>query len=346
MSSPEVMEAVKERLSTGCVLCHQGAKMVLFITGLCDRACWYCPLSKERKDNDLIFANERQITDPCEAVRIACTMDALGTGVTGGEPLLVRDRVVEYTRALKEWFGPNHHIHLYTGRAPGHEDFEALRGLVDEIRMHPPTETWENISTGKYARALENGKNLGFQIGFEVPSLPGISSFAEIINKTDVFTINELEWGETCSDAMQERGLLTEDDLHSAIGGARDWAAPLIGMPGVHWCSSRFKDGVQLRMRLLRIAQHTARPFDEITEEGTIVYGAWEPQQDGLFFLSSLPRDAWEKNGPLVEMSWEVLADHSAALPGPKCIIERYPDRGLIVEVIPIGDSGVPVSVI
>ena len=50
------------RLSAGCVLCFEGAKLVLFITGLCQRSCWFCPLSAQRKDKDVIFANEHKIS--------------------------------------------------------------------------------------------------------------------------------------------------------------------------------------------------------------------------------------------------------------------------------------------
>lgn len=336
----------RDRLSEGCVLCHQGAKMVLFITGTCDRDCWYCPLSLERKDLDAIYANEREVFSPDEAVGVAETMEALGTGITGGEPLLVRDRVVAYARALKERFGPDHHIHLYTGRAPSEEDLAALEGLVDEIRMHPPVDEWRTVSGSEYDKALERGHAHGFEIGFEIPSLPGLEAFLPLIPQTDVFNINELEWGETCSDAMRERGLFTEDDLHSAIDGAKDWALPLLSVPEVHWCSSRFKDGVQLRMRLIRIAERTCRPFDEVTDEGTVVYGAWEPEGDWSSRIAGIPADQREVCGPLVEMSWEYLSDHAGDLPGRKCIVERYPDRGMIVEVIPVGDSGIPVSVV
>ena len=99
-------DKIPRNLSEGCKLCYQGAKLVLFISGLCDRTCWYCPLSEERKDVDVIFANDQKVTTPEEAIEEAEIMDALGTGVTGGEPLLVIERVVEFcTRGPRlGWF--------------------------------------------------------------------------------------------------------------------------------------------------------------------------------------------------------------------------------------------------
>ena len=101
-------------LAKGCILCNEGAKMVLFVTGRCHRSCWYCPLSTERKGKDVVFANERKIDSPDQIIAMAESMSALGTGITGGEPLLCLDRVTEYARLLKKHFGQDHHIHLYT----------------------------------------------------------------------------------------------------------------------------------------------------------------------------------------------------------------------------------------
>ncbi len=44
----------------------------------------------------------------------------------------------------------------------------------------------------------------------------------------------------------------------------------------MHYCPSRFKDAVQLRERLRRRADSTARPFDYVATEGTIIHGIIE----------------------------------------------------------------------
>jgi pyruvate formate-lyase activating enzyme-like uncharacterized protein len=322
--------------SKGCVLCHQGAKMVLFVTGLCGKDCWYCPLSRERRGKDIVFANEHPVCSPEEILEEADAMSALGTGITGGEPLLVIDRVIDYCRLLKDRFGDEHQIHLYTARAPDETELQALRGHVDEIRLHPSPECWDYLLSTGYAISARRAKELGFDIGIEVPALPGIERLIPALSVVDFLNINELEWGETNADEMRRRGLELEDRMHNAIRGAREWARDLCMKEKVHWCSSRFKDSVQLRERLKRTARNTARPFDEITEDGTIVYGEIELQDDPGAITSFLKEGSFEVLPGRIELSWWILAEEGERLPGEKRIIERYPNNGMIVEVTPL----------
>lgn len=310
--------------------------MVLFITGLCARSCWYCPLSRERRGFDRVYANEREISSPSGAIEVARMMAARGTGVTGGEPLVVLPRVIEYCGQLKEEFGDSYYIHLYTGTAPGESELEALCGYVDEIRLHPPHGEWEHFPTGAYGRAAMTARRMGFAIGVEVPSLPGLPVLERALPLLDFLNINELEWGETNASAMRERALSFADGMHNAVAGAVDWATPLTRYPKVHWCSSRFKDSVQLRRRLIRIATHTARPFEEVTSDGTILYGVAEANPSDIPTLSDLPEGMWEVIDGKTEMAWWSLRDLSPSLSCRKYIIERYPDRGIVVEVTPL----------
>lgn len=315
--------------------------MVLFVTGRCDRSCWYCPLSSERKGKDAVFANEHRIESPGQMIREAEAMSALGTGVTGGEPLLCIDRVIKYCHALKEHFGKAHHIHLYTAKAPSEKNLLALKGLVDEIRLHPPRECWEDILATDYIHAARRAKELGFDIGIEVPALPGLKYLIPALPYLDFLNINELEWGETNADAMRMRGFELADGVHNAVEGAREWADELCKSEKVHWCSSSFKDSVQLRERLKRIAQNTARPFDEVTDDGTVVYGVLEPDAGAMATCTDhcrkeLGDDYYAACGDHIEVAWWELQELGQHLAGKKYVIERYPNGGIIVEVTPL----------
>ena len=328
-------------LSKGCVLCHQGAKMVLFVTGRCHRSCWYCPLSSERKGTDTVYANEVPVDIPAQIVEVAESMSALGTGVTGGEPLLVLDMVTEYCRMLKQHFGPDHQIHLYTAKAPATEDLAAMQGLVDEIRLHPPRECWDHILDTAYLKSAQRAKAMGFDIGFEVPALPGLELLIPALPFLDFLNINEPEWGESNAYHMRERGYDLADPLHNAIHGARGWAEELCKHDKVHWCSSGFKDSVQLRERLKRIANNTARPFDEITDDGTVVYGVLEPvagtrEATTKFVTERFETDSYAIFEGRIEMAWWLLEEHAGDLAGKKYVIERYPNNGMVVEVTPL----------
>ena len=88
-------------LPEGCRHCVNGSKMVLLITGRCGTDCFYCPISPEKRGKDVIFANERRIYDLKEMLEEAVSMDATGTGITGGDPLVAMERTVSAIKMLK-----------------------------------------------------------------------------------------------------------------------------------------------------------------------------------------------------------------------------------------------------
>jgi pyruvate formate-lyase activating enzyme-like uncharacterized protein len=325
-----------KRVATGCIHCHQGAKMVLFITGTCPRTCWYCPLSSQRKGHDIVYANEKPVRTPEESLVVAKKMGASGTGITGGEPLGRLDRVITYATTLKEEFGKEHHIHLYTGCSPDGSVLRKLAGIVDELRMHPPVEYWSDISRSSYREAAEMARDMGFECGFEVPALPEVGDLLPALEFLDFLNINELEWGETNAPEMRRRALVPEDSVHNAVCGSRAWASAISRHPNVHFCSSEYKDSVQLRKRLIRIAKNTARPFDEITEDGTIVYARIELSGEIPQAIKDLGEQMYEVREGGVETAGWVLLEREAPLGNARSIIERYPDRGIIVEVTPL----------
>ena len=118
--------------------------------------------------------------------------------------------------------------------------------------------------------------------------------------------------------------------------GSRRWAGDLPHKGKVHWCSSRSKDAVQFRERLKRIAVRTARPFDEVTGDGTILYGVLEPEPGLDLDRLGLMEGSYEECSGCIELSWRALRKLPKRLPGKKYIVERYPNRGVVVEVTPL----------
>jgi pyruvate formate-lyase activating enzyme-like uncharacterized protein len=333
-------------LTEGCRLCQQGAKMVLFITGTCDRGCFYCPLSEDRK-RDTVYANEKAVETDDDVLSEAHTMDALGTGITGGEPLLKEEKVLHYIELLKAEFGKEHHIHLYTSIAPSKETLEALASAgLDEIRFHPPQNMWHVLKGSAYEKAVKDAKDLGIEVGFELPSIKGVFELKDIINELGCFlNLNELEFSDNNAMELTERGFILKNDISNAVEGSEAFAREIAQyLPKMHFCSSRYKDAGQLRERLIRTARQTARPFDDITEDGTLLYGSIEASdiEEVVSFLNEVgaPENMFEIKERAIELPGWFTEENAQDL--KECgfipsIIERYPFKdGLIVEVIPL----------
>jgi pyruvate formate-lyase activating enzyme-like uncharacterized protein len=327
--------------SKGCELCQLGAKMVLFVTGLCHRGCYYCPLSDHRKGKDVVYANERLVRNDADILEEAWSMDALGTGITGGEPLLKLDRVQECIRLLKSEFGQAHHVHLYSSLAPSECTLDALaRAGLDEIRLHPPIDEWDDFPSSSYCEALAYAGKLDLHAGVEIPAIKPVPSIVEALKELGGFlNLNELEFSETNYDAMTARGFVPLKSGYAAFG-SRETALEIVSdeLP-VYFCSSSSKDSVQLRERLKRKARRVARPFDEVTDDGTLVFGVLGsvPSFEHLKGISS--QEYVVVNGEFLtswQLALQLLKDHPQLTQKAR-VVETYPD-GMVVEITPLGD--------
>lgn len=357
----------------GCRYCDRGSKLVLYITGICACECFYCPLSEEKKGNDVIYANERRIDGPewQEAlIEEASRMSALGTGITGGDPLMFPERTLSAIRKLKGTFGGKHHIHLYTSVALSESMAQALAlSGLDEIRFHPPMHIWssfEHLGPGAsggdpgdaalFHDAITYCVRSGMDVGIEIPSVPdGSGDLKAVISYAlrsgiDFININELESSHTNSEAFRVRGYSLVDDS-MAVSGSREHALHAIEEgsklhPGsravLHLCSSIYKDSVQLRNRLKRTAKNVRRPYELVTEDGTLLVGVIETMDPtgSVSYLSShlgVPEDMMEPDGDSVRIAPWILSEISAYLKEECYISERYPTYdALEVERIPV----------
>ncbi|MFW9929030.1 MAG: hypothetical protein ACFFD1_06540, partial [Candidatus Thorarchaeota archaeon] len=58
-------------ISFGCKACQQGRSTVIFITGQCNAACFYCPVSANRMFKDQAYANETPIDNTEDLIEVA-----------------------------------------------------------------------------------------------------------------------------------------------------------------------------------------------------------------------------------------------------------------------------------
>jgi pyruvate formate-lyase activating enzyme-like uncharacterized protein len=352
-------------LSTACTQCAEGKKMVLFVTGLCRFRCFYCPVSERRNQKDDTYANERLVRRDEDVIDEARAIGASGTGITGGDPLGAIDRTEHYVRLLKSTFGPEHHIHLYT-HEPNAEKLERLaRAGLDEFRLHIPHYLWGPLAAdgGAYRKVLEEAPRWGIRRGVEIPVLPEkepelrrlLSALDEI--GIDFVNLNELEFSETNDAKLRERGYDTSPNAAWSVDGSREVAQRVVRemrlSTPLHYCSSRFKDGVQLRQRLLRRAERTSPKFVERTTDGTVVFGVVEARgrrsvrrlgatvvalagvEPGDYRLDFARRR--------VELAAEPLRRVAERLRAPAFVVEEYPTAdALEVEREPLNVAAFP----
>jgi uncharacterized protein len=349
-------------LSPACVQCAEGRKMVLFVSGLCRFRCFYCPVSPARNQLDVTYANERRVIDDSDVLSEARAIGAAGTGITGGDPLGVVERVEHYVRLLKREFGPDHHIHLYT-HEPNPEKLRRLAAAgLDEFRLHIPHYLWGPLGSagGAYRQVLEEAPAWGIRRGVEIPVLPEkeaeLRRLLEALDRigVDFVNLNELEFSETNEAAMRSRGYRVDPRNGWGVRGSRATAERLVrevrlSVP-VHYCSSRFKDGVQLRQRLLRRAERMAPSFADRTSDGTVVLGIVEAgvRPNLRRWAGEVARRTGAAPGHYrldlerrrVELAPAALRRVARRLPWPAFEVEEYPtENALEVERAPLNHA-------
>ncbi|MBU0756724.1 MAG: radical SAM protein [Nanoarchaeota archaeon] len=269
-------------LPKGCQMCTAGKKSVFFITGLCSKDCFFCPISDEKKNNDIIYINEWPTGSKDDIIKEIELCSSNGIGITGGDPLLKLDRTIRFIRLLKRRFGMAFHIHIYLPLELITEN--KLKKFsdagLDEIRFHPDLDDethWKN---------LELATKFKWNIGVEIPVIPKKEKETKrlidfIADKIQFLNLNELEFSDTNYNRILEQGYTAIDDISYAVHGSAELGKVLMDYIlemkyaiNVHFCTAKLKDRIQLTTRIKNRAQNIAEEYDKVTKDGTIIRGA------------------------------------------------------------------------
>jgi hypothetical protein len=274
-------------MTEGCRFCVLGEKSVLFITGLCRKGCYYCPLPESRKNKDVVYINERKLSNVNavdEMIEEINLCDSKGIGITGGDPLLVLARVEKFVRALKRKFGKKFHIHIYlpTINVTKARLEKLAKSGIDEIRFHPDFLNFNDKEKEKIDFALRLKKKYHWKVGAEIPVIPGTGkqmlSFIRQIQELDFLNLNELEIGTLNTELMLKKGFYAKRQSN-AIKGSNETAMRILKKIGktkllVHYCTARTKDAFQYCNRMKKRLKNVRKDFDIVTEDNDLMRGA------------------------------------------------------------------------
>ena len=350
IKSKETNLYIKGRgLPKGCKLCLKGQKAVLFLNGICqkpDHCSWYCPISIERRDKDLTFANEIEISSKEGLLEEINNIDAKGMSITGGEPLteLNLQKTFEYIDYIKNQKGKKFHVHLYTNGINFSNTIANKLALVglDEIRFHPPKENWANI---------ELALNRGFVVGAEVPIIPNKEKIKELqefiiyLNKigVDFLNLNEFEYCFPNSESLKNRGYQLKQGSVASVVNSHEAAIDLMKDMSnkvsikMHFCPIHSKDYHQLKNRYLRRAKNIKLPFEIINEDGLLMFAQIEGNIDDLDKLNNcllselkINKDLILFNGKNIKLPLDLSIKHQFI-----SLLENLQLKGYIVEMTP-----------
>ena len=335
------------KLAKGCQLCVQGKKLVLFVTGLCSKHCFFCPISEQKWQSDVVYANERPVVlrNVKEIIEEAKLCDAEGAGITGGDPLIKVNRTIEYIKAMKKKFGNDFHIHLYTplDLVTKNKLKNLYKAGLDEIRFHP------DFASKKLWKRIFLAKEFAWQVGIEIPVIPKMEKRTKelldfIDGKVDFLNLNELEISDTNAQNLVKAGYRTKDNISYAVKGSEQLAVKLLKYCkklNVHYCTTTLKDKVQLAKRIRRRAKNVSKKYDYVTKEGILVRGAvygdkLTELKEYLMKEHAVPEELIEVEKKRLLTSVDVVDKLKKELKefGKPAIVEEYPtfDR-MIVEL-------------
>ncbi|MDP3143678.1 MAG: radical SAM protein [Candidatus Omnitrophota bacterium] len=267
------------RLSPGCLICGQGSWSCMFINGLCTANCFYCPqdrgIKKERSPyaEGVAFDNAKDYIDYIERFNIK------GVGFSGGEPMLVLPKLLEFIEKIRKRFGKVFYLWLYTnGDLVDRNKLNQLKKAgLDEIRFDISARDYDLKPVGLAVDIIKS-------VAVEIPAIPeDYEKVKNCLARMKRLGVKYLNIHQLLANRFNYKNYIKRDYtfLHHLgflpIFESEITALKLIGFALEHklnlpinYCSQAYKDRLQGRGKALRVASLITEVLEEITGIGYI----------------------------------------------------------------------------
>ncbi len=262
------------QISKGCQICGEGSWSCLFITGKCNANCFYCPAPQHEDEPP----ESQGITfhTPEAYAEYINHFGFKGVSFSGGEPLLVKERVIQYLRVIRSYSNPGIYTWMYTNGilATGKIFHELADKGLNEVRFDIGATDYE-------LNAIKKAKNIIPNITIEIPAIPEekerLMKLLPDMVHAGVTNLNLHQLRLTHHNASKmlkhnytyipaERPIVLESELAALeiMAFAKKADIPI----GINYCSFFFKYRFQKAGYRKMLANKLKRPDDFITEKG------------------------------------------------------------------------------
>lgn len=270
-------------LSKGCKICKKGKWFCLFMVYKCTRKCFFCPMIRERPKEDKAVIEGFLIENSDHLVNLLKKWKIKGMGISGGEPLCMLERTLDFISSVREKMGSGFYIWLYTNGDLATE--ETLRKLKDaglnEIRF--------DLSARDYdTKPIEHAKRIIDVVSVETPMIPEdeekLKAILPELKKlgVDYVNLHELTFNKNNLEDMKKRGYKilvgsSETDFIRTIPVYGSELAALsimefaldnkIEIP-VNFCSRYYKRHIQIPLKNKNFSNIVKKPHEIVTDSG------------------------------------------------------------------------------
>lgn len=264
------------KLSPGCITCIQGTWACIFINGLCTRQCFFCPQNRRLKQERPPMLDNVKLETAADCVDYLQKFNFKGVGFSGGEPLLVFDRLVEYISKISRRFGNKIYIWIYTNGDLITENklLQLKRAGLNEIRF--------DLGARKYDfRPIKLAKKIIKNVTVETPAVPEeenqLLASLKIMQqlKINYLNLHELfftQYNKAAFDAKKYLYKKNHGVVNSELTAFKIFkrlAADKAKM-NFNYCTVAYKNRYQIKEVGLRYAPFFKKDFESITTTGLV----------------------------------------------------------------------------